>query len=312
MTLVALDGVSKSFGDVQAVDDVTVEVDRGEVVGFLGPNGAGKTTTMRLVTGLLEPDEGSVAVAGLPVGERPVEARSRIGYLPETTPIYRDMLVEEYLEFVAELRGIEGRERRRRIDEAVQQTGIQDVFYRPVDDCSKGYRQRVGIAQAILPEPDVLILDEPTEGLDPNQRVEIRELITSLGRERTVVLSTHVMQEVQRTCERLLIIHEGRIVADGPVDGILGDAAGRISLELDAPADDARSALEDLAGIEGVDAVGSSPRPRFELTVADGGELEPEIFDLARERDWPIWELHREEENLEDVFRQLTGSRDDE
>ena len=312
MSLVALDGVSKSFGDVRAVDDVTLEVDRGEVVGFLGPNGAGKTTTMRLVTGFLEPDEGSVAVAGLPVGDRPVEARSRIGYLPETTPIYRDMLVREYLEFVAELRGIDGRERRRRIDASVQQTGIQDVFHRPVDDCSKGYRQRVGIAQAILPEPDLLILDEPTEGLDPNQRVEIRELITSLGRERTVVLSTHVMQEVQRTCERLLIIHEGGIVADGPVDGILGDAAGRISVELDAPPGEARSALEGMAGVAGVEAAGTSPRARFELTAAGDGDLEPEIFALARERDWPIWELHREEENLEDVFRQLTGSRDDE
>ncbi len=312
MSLVALDGVSKSFGDVQAVDDVTLEVDRGEVVGFLGPNGAGKTTTMRLVTGYLEPDEGSVAVAGLPVGDRPVDARSRIGYLPETTPIYRDMLVEEYLEFVADLRGLEGRERRRRIDASVQQTGIQDVYYRPVDECSKGYRQRVGIAQAILAEPDLLILDEPTEGLDPNQRVEIRELITSLGAERTVVLSTHVMQEVQRTCERLLIIHDGAIVADGPVDGLLGDAAGRITVELDAPREEARTALADLPGAVSVKAAGSSPRPRFELTAADGGDLEPAIFEVARERDWPIWELHRQEQNLEDVFRQLTGSRDDE
>ncbi len=311
MSLVTLDGVSKSFGDVQAVEDVSVDVDRGEVVGFLGPNGAGKTTTMRLVTGFLEPDAGKVEVAGRPVGEAPVETRRQVGYLPETTPIYRDMLVCEYLDFVAELRGLDGPEKERRVDESVRRTGIEDVYYRPVDDCSKGYRQRVGIAQAILPEPDLLILDEPTEGLDPNQRVEIRELVTTLGEERTVVLSTHVMQEVRLTCDRLLIIHDGRIVADGPVESVLAAGAGRVTVELDAPAGEARRALAGLPGAGGVRELGGGSRPRFEIVPEGEGDLEPAVSRLAGERGWALWELHREEESLEDVFRQLTGTRDE-
>ena len=200
MTLLALDQVTKRFNGIPAVDAVSFSVDRGQVVGFLGPNGAGKSTTMRMITQYHEPDQGRITFDGKPLAEAGCEAKRRVGYLPENNPLYGDMLVAEYLQFVARLRDLEGRERRRATDHAVASTGIDQVFYRPIGELSKGYKQRVGLAAAILPQPDLLVLDEPTEGLDPNQRVEIRRLINALGKDRTVLLSTHILSEVQYTC----------------------------------------------------------------------------------------------------------------
>ena len=333
MALVSLTEVTKEFDGVRAVDDVSFSIDRGEVVGFLGPNGAGKTTTMRLITYNLEPDRGDIAIDGRPVDEAPRETRRKVGYLPETTPLYTDMLVDEYLHFMGRLRGMSDADRRRRIDEVVPQTGIEDVFYRPIDQLSKGYRQRVGLAQAILPEPEILILDEPTEGLDPNQRVEIRNLITRLGEERTVLLSTHVMQEVQLTCSRVLIIHRGRIIADGSVDALVaGRGRGmRVSVELEAGADAARTAIAALDTVAAVEAaadaapvarrVGGEPRTagpsaaegrtRWLVTGEAGEDPRPDVFRLAAAKGWPLWELHLERESLEDLFRELTGSAPD-
>jgi ABC-2 type transport system ATP-binding protein len=308
MSLVRLHDVSKSFGDVRAVDGVSFTIGRGEVVGFLGPNGAGKTTTMRLITQALEPDSGSIEVDGVPIDEAPLESRRRIGYLPETNPLYTDMLVAEFLEYMGTLRALGGRDLRSRIDRAVEQTGIGDMFYRPIGQLSKGYRQRTGLAQAILSEPDLLVLDEPTEGLDPNQRVEIRNLITSIGADRTVLLSTHVMQEVQATCSRLLIIKDGRLIADGSVESLVSGSAGvRISVELEARASEARDALAALATVERVSKVSEAGgRSSFFVDGASGADPRPEIFGLARDRDWAIWELRREREDLEQMFRDLT------
>ena len=213
MPLLSLNGVSKRFAGVTAVDQVSFAVDRGQVVGFLGPNGAGKTTTMRLITQFYEPDEGAITLDGTPLAVAAREAKRRIGYLAENNPLYGEMLVADYLAFIADLRELAGASRARSFDEAVTATGINGVFYRPIGELSKGYRQRVGLAQAILHRPDLLVLDEPTEGLDPNQRVEIRQLIGTLGRDRTVLLSTHVLSEVQQSCSRLLIISRGKIVA---------------------------------------------------------------------------------------------------
>src|SRR5437660_6855080 len=217
MSFLSVEGVSKRFSGVPAVDDVSFAVDRGQVVGFLGPNGAGKSTTMRMITQFLEPDAGSIRIEGTPLAEAGREAKRRIGYLPENNPLYGEMLVAEYLDFVASLRDLYGAPRRSALDAAVTATGIENVFYRPIGELSKGYKQRVGLAQAILHRPDLLVLDEPTEGLDPNQRVEIRHLISHLGKDRTVILSTHVLPEVAHTCSRLLIIHRGKIAAHGPV-----------------------------------------------------------------------------------------------
>jgi ABC-2 type transport system ATP-binding protein len=310
MSLVRLEEVAKSFGAVRAVDGVSFSIDRGEVVGFLGPNGAGKTTTMRLITRALEPDSGSIEIDGRSVDADPAEARRRIGYLPEANPLYQDMLVGEFLAFMARLRGIEPAQAANRIDPAVEQTGIADVYYRPIAHLSKGYRQRVGLAQAILSEPDILILDEPTEGLDPNQRVEIRKLITRLGQDHTVLLSTHVMQEVQAVCDRHLIIHQGKIIADGGVSSLLAGGSGtRVVVEIDAQPGTLRKALEELQSVSEVrDAADGGARPRFVVHGTGDSDPRPDIFALARDRDWTLWEMRRQQEDLEQFFRDLTES----
>ncbi len=310
MSLVRLQNISKSFGDVCAVDGVSFSIGRGEVVGFLGPNGAGKTTTMRMIVQALEPDSGVIEIDGMSIADAPLESKRRIGYLPETNPLYGDMLVAEFLVYMGTLRGLDGRDLRARIDRAVDQTGIGDIYYRPIDQLSKGFRQRTGLAQAILSEPDVLVLDEPTEGLDPNQRVEIRNLITHLGADRTVLLSTHVMREVQATCSRLLIINRGKLIADGSVDSLLSGGGGiRITLELEADAGEARAALEALSSVARVTpAADAGDRPRFTVTGAGDADPRPDVFGLARDRNWTVWELRREREDLEDMFRELTES----
>ena len=311
MSLVRLHEVSKSFGGVRAVDGVSFSIDRGEVVGFLGPNGAGKTTTMRLITQALQPDSGTIEIDGRSVDEDSVEVRRRIGYLPETNPLYEEMLVGEFLTFMARLRGIEEAKVQDQIEPAVEQTGIGKVYYRPIAHLSKGYRQRVGLAQAILSEPDILILDEPTEGLDPNQRVEIRKMITRLGQDHTVLLSTHVMQEAQAVCDRLLIIHQGKIIADGGVNSLL-DGEGRetrVTVEIDAQPGTLRKALEELPSVSRVqEATDGGVRPRFVVLGAESADPRPDIFALAKDRDWTLWEMRREQENLEQIFRDLTES----
>ncbi len=266
---------------------------------------------MRLITRALEPDSGTIEIDGRPVEEDPAEARRRIGYLPEANPLYQEMLVGEFLAFMARLRGIEPGQVSDRIDPAVEQTGIGDVYYRPIAHLSKGYRQRVGLAQAILSEPDILILDEPTEGLDPNQRVEIRKLITRLGKDHTVLLSTHVMQEVQAVCDRLLIIHQGKIIADGGVTSLLagGDSGTRVVVEMDAQPGTLRKALEELPSVARVrDAADGGERPRFVVSGSGSRDPRPEIFGLARDRDWTLWEMSRQQEDLEQFFRDLTES----
>src|SRR5918993_932769 len=249
MSLLSLQGISKLFGGITAVDQVSFEVDRGQVVGFLGPNGAGKSTTMRMITQFLEPDGGSIRLDGAPLDEAGRAAKRRIGYLPENNPLYTEMLVSEYLDFVGRLRELPGPSRQRAMDEAVAATGLEPVFHRPIGELSKGFRQRVGLAAAILHRPDLLVLDEPTEGLDPNQRVEIRRLIGQLGRERTVILSTHILPEVQFTCSRLLIINRGRIVADGPVDELISRATDGARISVEAAGADVPAGLAALPGV---------------------------------------------------------------
>lgn len=304
--MISVDNVRKAYGPIVAVDDLSFEVNRGEVVGFLGPNGAGKTTMMRMLTGTLQPDEGVVRFDGSPIAEDLSAAKRRVGYLPEANPLYDELLVAEYLEYVSELRGLTRAETRSGITDAVEETSIAEVFYRPIGELSKGFRQRTGLAAAILHRPEVLIMDEPTEGLDPNQRVDIRRLVAELGRERTVLLSTHVMQEVEATCSRLLILSRGRLVAQGSVQELLARRAGTVRYVVEVEGDDAVAALAALPGVSDhrTEAVGD--RARVHLDVADGRELRPTIFALARDRSWTLWELHREQASLEQVFRSLT------
>ncbi len=305
--MISVESVTKRYGALTAVDRLSFQVDQGEVVGFLGPNGAGKTTTMRMLTGTLEPDEGAVLFDGTPISRDLSRAKARVGYLPESNPLYEEMLAAEYLEYVAQLRGMDKPGSRRAIAGAVEETGIREVFFRPIGELSKGYRQRLGMAGAILHRPEVLILDEPTEGLDPNQRVEIRRLVSELGRERTVLLCTHVMQEVEATCSRLVILSRGSLVAEGSVQDLLASRAGRARYVVEAQGEGVAEALGALPGVETGESVTVDGRVRVSLEGAGEEEFRPRIFALAKEKGWVLWELHRERASLEDVFRQLTS-----
>lgn len=304
-------GVTKRFGSTIAVNDVDFDVNKGEVIGFLGPNGSGKSTTMRLLTSFYTPDSGKIEIDGIDNQEHDIVTRRLIGYLPENNPLYSDLLVTEYLDFVANLRGMTRQEKETNLDQIVQETGIAEVFYKPINTLSKGYRQRVGMAQAILHLPDILIMDEPTEGLDPNQRLTIRDLIRSLGSERTVMLSTHVLQEVEATCDRLLVIHRGRIVAEGTPDELRGgEGAGR-SVEVEIEGQGVEQAIEELPGVDSIEQRDhQAGRHKYVMSVSGTEDVRPEIFRLAKENDWVLWELHEERVELQDLFISLTRGSD--
>lgn len=306
--MIKVKNITKSFGNIKAVDSLSFEVQKGEVVGLLGPNGAGKTTTMRLITGFYSPDEGRITVAGVPVGERTTETQKYIGYLPENNPLYKDMLVSELLYLSAELQHIPKEKRREAFDFVNKAVAIGDVFYRPIGELSKGYKQRVGIAAALLHKPRVLVMDEPTEGLDPNQRTEIRALIKNLAKEHTIIMSTHVMQEAQAVCNRLIIINKGKLIADGTSEELSRAARrGRVII-LDIEGDGVKLALRNLAGAEHVDIETIRPgRAKAKLTTSESVELQPEISRIAREKGWIIWRLAEEEHRLEDIFHKLTS-----
>ncbi len=308
--MISVEGVTKRFGDLVAVRNLDFEVNRGEVVGFLGPNGAGKTTMMRMLTGTLEPDEGRVLFDDVPISQDLTAAKARLGYLPETNPLYEEMLVAEYMEYAAQLRMITTAQARSAISNAVDETGIGEVFFRPVSELSKGYRQRVGLAAAILHHPEILVLDEPTEGLDPNQRVDIRNLVSELGKERTVLLSTHIMQEVEATCTRLLIINRGSLVASGTVAELLAAGKGMSQYTVEAEGEGVAEALSRLPAVDSHTTEQIEGRTRVCLTVAGSDELRPEIFRMANERQWVLWELHRGQASLEELFRELTADAD--
>jgi ABC-2 type transport system ATP-binding protein len=302
----------KRYDDVVALDKVSMTVRQGEVLGFLGPNGAGKSTTMKILTCFTAPTEGTAKVSGFDVQDNSLAARAAIGYLPENNPLYPDMIVLEYLEFAAEIRGLGKADARKRIKMIVEQTGLGAMFAKPIRTLSKGYRQRVGLAQALIHEPPILILDEPMSGLDPNQAVEIRDLIKEIGKKRTVILSTHNLAEVQVACDRVLIISKGRIVADDTPDG-LRERAGKsryIAGVLDTgngAAEKVESGLRGVAGVERVRKLESEPGElRFELLPKGEEDIRPAVFRAAIDQQLTLIELQREGQNLEQIFRELT------
>lgn len=308
--MIKVEHLFKSFGNVKAVNDVSLEVKKGEVVGLLGPNGAGKSTTMRIITGYLTPDNGKVLVNNTLVTHASLENRRQIGYLPENAPLYLDMEVTDLLNYVASIRGLSKNDRTARIREMVEVCGLGDVVGRPIGCLSRGFRQRVGLAQALIHQPKILILDEPTSGLDPNQIVEIRGLIKKIGEERTVVLSTHIMQEVEATCSRAFIINEGSLVGQGTLNELLAMRGGttRYHVSIKAKRDEIKEkskSLTDLSltSFENV-SENSWQRAVFNSNKKEGrGE---ELFKWVVANGWALKELREERASLEDVFRSLT------
>lgn len=304
---IIVENLSKVYGSQRAVDDISFRVRTGEVLGFLGPNGAGKTTTMKAITTFLNPTKGDIRVGEFSVAEQPEEVRKSIGYLPEQNPLYEEMPVIDYLRFVAEIQGIEKSKIRGRILEMVKICGLEGEKHKKIGELSKGYQQRVGLAQALIHDPDVLILDEPTSGLDPNQIVEIRELIKKIGREKTVILSSHILAEVEATCDRILIINKGKIVADGSADDLRKQAKGQeiliVTIE-DADSNEVFNALKGLGSIEMVDK--KDTVNRFEIQSRPNESSKRAIFSLCVDKGWPLTEMTLVETKLEDIFHELT------
>lgn len=299
--------LTKCYGREAAVDKVNFSIRRGEVVGFLGPNGAGKTTTMRMLTGYLPPTAGTATIAGHDVVTDSLEVRKKVGYLPETAPLYTDITVLEYLRFIGGLRGLSGSALSTGIERAVESCGLRKVLGKDVGELSKGFRQRVGIAQAIVHDPDLLILDEPTSGLDPSQVVEVRELVSAIGKEKTVILSTHILSEVQAVSSRVIIISAGRIVADGTIEDLRRRyvQGGAIVLQLKANEESVRRKLEGLPNVGAIRTRVQDGVLHAEIPTTD--DLRERVFQLAVAEGWTLLELRRHVSSLEDIFLDLTG-----
>ncbi len=300
-------GITKKFGDITAVNNISFSIRDGEITGLLGPNGAGKTTTLRMLTCFLKPDAGKITIGRYSVDQNAVDVRKIIGYLPESAPVYGDMIVYDYLGFIAEVRGIADT---RRIAEIGEQCGINEVMHMDISQLSKGYRQRVGLAQSLIHDPDILILDEPTSGLDPNQIIEIRNLIREIGKKKTVILSTHILPEVEATCDRVIIIDRGNIVADDSTANLQADSSGkkrfivRIS-GADFPTLSAE--LGKLGGVLKVEELQDGGLVGARITADGGEDIRPDIFKIISSKNWVLYELLQEQRSLERVFRELTG-----
>ena len=306
---IVVEKLTKKYGSQRAVDNISFEVNTGEILGFLGPNGAGKTTTMKIITCFMAPNDGDVKVNGISIHEDPDKIKTKIGYLPEHNPLYHDMQIVDYLQFVAELQSVPKDRIAQRITEMIKVCGLNAEKHKKIGELSKGYRQRVGLAQAMIHDPEILILDEPTTGLDPNQIVEIRKLIRELGKEKTVILSTHILPEVEATCDRILIINNGQIVADGSAETLRKQAHGEEILKLeieDAPGkNEIVTALQSIESVALVDPVADSEN-KFIVNSRGSESSRRSIFNLCKNNNWVLTEMTPMETKLEDIFRELT------
>ena len=298
---VKVNNLTKTYGTQQAIDNISFEAKKGEVLGFLGPNGAGKTTTMKIITCFIPQTEGSVEVCGFDVAEKSIEVRRNIGYLPEHNPLYKDMYVKEYLDFAASMHKISNK--KRRIDEMIEMTGLGRECHKQIGELSKGYRQRVGLAQAMIHDPQVLILDEPTSGLDPNQLIEIRKLIRTLGQEKTLIFSTHIMQEVQAICDRVVIINRGEIVANDKIDKLQDLIVGENTISVEFSSSVTVAQLQKIKGVKNASTTSTN---RYQLKYNTDIDIREDIFRFAVANNLILLELHKETSSVEDVFQQLT------
>lgn len=309
--LVDIQNLTKHFGSLVAVDQISFQVARGEVLGFLGPNGAGKSTTMKMITGFLTPTSGTAIVHGHDVNRDPLAVKRSLGYLPEGAPAYPDMHPEGFLHFVAEIRGFRGEEKRQRVERAMELTNLEGVRRQTIDTLSKGFKRRVGLAQAILHDPEVLILDEPTDGLDPNQKHEVRTLIKRMARDKVIILSTHILEEVHAVCTRAIIIARGRVLADGTPDELEARSRYHNSVILRVRGEDTGRVRKELAAIPGVASVEEARKKAglqaFRVFPKAGALVAAEISEHGRRLGWQLEELHVEQGRLDEVFRTITG-----
>jgi gliding motility-associated transport system ATP-binding protein len=308
--MIHAENLSKYYRDVCAVDRINLDIQKGEVLGLLGPNGAGKTTTLRMLTGFLSPTSGHIRVKDYGLEEHPLEVKKLMGYLPESAPLYPDMLTYDYLWYIAGIRGLESRGKPSRLFQLSEACGLNEVMHKPIGELSKGFRQRVGLAQAMMNDPEILILDEPTSGLDPNQIVEIREIIRKIGKEKTVILSTHILSEAEATCDRIVIIKAGRIVADDSTLRLKQSAHGECLVDLRLKNADFKSVADRLGKVEGVKTVSpfgeSGEGIRLKLSCRFSDDLMERIYREIKQTDWLLLEFRQETRTLENIFRELT------
>ena len=308
--MIHVENLTKYFNEFCAVDHINFDVRKGEILGILGPNGAGKTTTLRMITGFLSPSDGKIQIKDFSIQDHPIEIKKIMGYLPESAPLYHDMMVYDYLNYVADIREIQASEKLAHIRQLASLCGLNEVMHKTIDELSKGYKQRVGLAHAMMNDPEILILDEPTSGLDPNQIIEIREIIKNIGKEKTVILSTHILSEAEATCDRIVIIHQGKIAIDDTTENLKQTAGNTqiISLCLQgASYEDVKTLMSNIDGIrqtEKIEGDGSVIRVR---AMCEGGkDLRPELYKQIKKTDWTLLEFVRETQNLENIFRELT------
>ena len=309
--MIHVESLSKNFNHLCAVDRITLDIRKGEILGLLGPNGAGKTTTLRMLTGYLMPTSGTIRVKDFSIKEHAVAIKKMIGYLPESAPLYHNMLVYDYLDFISKLRGLNKEKKHRRIKYLAEICGLNTVMHSTISELSKGFKQRVGLAHAMMDDPEILVLDEPTSGLDPNQIVEIRDIIRQIGKEKTVILSTHILSEAEATCDRIVIINKGKIVADDRVSNIKQAAGKEHVIHITLLNADPGAVVARLRAIDGVRAVDTpddaeTGSPGVRYTCKSDADLREQIYRVVKETDWMLIELYQETKTLETLFRELT------
>ena len=307
--MIHVESLTKYYNDLCAVDQISFDIKTGEILGLLGPNGAGKTTTLRMLTGFIHPTSGNISVKDFNIDEHPLEIKKLMGYLPESAPLYHDMLVYDYLSFVLSIRGIGVEKKTPRIHKLADLCGINEIMHKPVGELSKGYRQRVGLAHAMMSDPEILILDEPTSGLDPNQIVEIREIIRRIGKEKTVILSTHILSEAEATCDRIIIINHGRIVADGSAETLKQSASGEYLINILLKNAEFKSVEDELLSIDGIKSVTPIENEEYlqvKLLCKSPSDLRGNIYRKIKQTDWILVGFYRETRTLENIFRELT------
>ena len=311
--MIHIDNLSKNYKDLHAVDQISFDIKKGEILGLLGPNGAGKTTTLRMLTCFLKPTSGNIQIKDLTIGKDDLAIKRLMGYLPESAPLYKDMLVYDYLVYIANIRGVEPESKVSRIKDLARLCGLTNVMHKPIDELSKGYKQRVGLAHAMMNDPEILVLDEPTSGLDPNQIVEIREIIRQIGKEKTIIFSTHILSEAEATCDRIVIINQGKIVADGSTESLKQkghqDTILKISLE-GAKREEVENKLGNIAGVKRVKSIDTSEAIlKIKLVCDASNDTRNEVYLQIKNTDWVLLEFYLETQSLESIFRNLTQEK---